>query len=81
LPYWLLSNREFLHEGFCQLLKHARWYYDINNERYRFSVGRMIRVRLIDLTAITDLTLTVPVQNGNSGRDRHNNIQLKVECL
>jgi hypothetical protein len=78
LPRWLMCNRQFLQEGFCQLLKHALWYCDINNERHSFSVGRMglNYAHLIDLTAITDLTLTTPMQNGNSERNRHDHIQL-----
>lgn len=31
---------------------------------------------LIDLTAITDLTLIIPIQNRNSGRSRHDHIKL-----
>ena len=81
LPCWLISSRQFLHEGFCQLLKHALWTYAINNEQYNFSIGStdLNYAHLIDLTAITDMTLTIRVLNGSSGQDRHNNIQLKPD--
>jgi hypothetical protein len=35
--------------------------------------------RLIDLTAITELTLNIRVLKGNSRRNRHNDIQLKPD--